>query len=99
MIGFVNPSSSRLQRIGSSEFHGSALRQIEIPNSVEVIDNYCFYSCAELQMVTFGPITELKLKVIGARAFCGTSLKSIALPNSVEVLGVHCLSCASLERV
>ncbi|MBR1692926.1 MAG: leucine-rich repeat domain-containing protein [Lachnospiraceae bacterium] len=60
------------------------LREIEIPDSVEVIANYAFENCRKLKTVKLPG----NLKKIGAFAFDGcSSLEVTKLPNGVEEIG------------
>ena len=102
------PQSS-LKRLGASLFFGvyhnyaCPLREIRIPDRVEIIEDSCFYSCPELSSVMFGERSSLK--VIGPRAFsgdcdCGCPLGSIQIPDSVERLCSGCFSgCSFLSCV
>ena len=59
------------------------MKQISIPNTVTLIDNYAFCGCTSLKDVTL----PKSLKTIKSRAFSEcSSLKQISIPNSVETL-------------
>ena len=91
-----------LRRIGKEAFSQcKALREIEIPASVEEIGEGCF-SLSSLSRVTFGSGSVLKR--IGASAFSECrQLREIEIPASVEEIGEFSFSAgfssSSLSRV
>jgi hypothetical protein len=93
-------SSPRLRLIGSYAFSACAgLRQIEIPSSVQEMDDGAFRTCEDLSLVEFQRKSELRR--IGEKAFrwC-PALRSLCLPSSVEVVGSSCfLCCKSLSTL
>lgn len=92
----VLPSS--VVTLGDGSLARTALKKIEIPNSVESIGTSCFYECKQLTLVTLGR----GVRTISGTAFYGTSnltinisdisqwvtmnVASNALPNSIELL-------------
>jgi hypothetical protein len=56
--------------------------QVVIPNNVEEIGEGCFYGCASLCEIMYGP--ESKLGKIGAYAFSGCNLTSVAFPSCLQ---------------
>ena len=85
-------SGSVLKRIGKEAFRECReLREIEIPASVEEIDEFCFKCEAglggsSLSRVTFGSGSVLKR--IGNSAFSGCKeLREIEIPAGVEIVG------------
>jgi hypothetical protein len=87
-----------LQRIEESAFAESVLTTIEVPASVEVLCESCFYRCESLTSVAFAANSTLRR--IDESAFAGSSLTTIEVPASVEVLSNSCFSnCQSLTSV
>jgi hypothetical protein len=68
-------------------YFGSASR-IGIPNTAEIIGQYCFSECESLIEAIFED--ESNLKRIDENAFSCTGLKLIRIPKSVEFLGKKC---------
>jgi hypothetical protein len=63
---------------------------------VDSVGIQCFLDCDYLTLVTFLPVSRLKL--IGSEAFYGCSaLRSLCIPASVEILSrncfFHCFRC------
>ena len=88
---------SGLRSIGSGAFeHCELLKEICIPDNVEMIANDTFGECRSLSKVGF----PNKLNHIGARAFKGcTSLKEIILPDRILSFGDEPFSeCTSMKR-
>ena len=97
------PSSSTIERIGKEAFccfmgKSSLLREIDIPDSVRVIDDECFRESKYLSRVTFGPSSRLER--IGVASFSMTGVTEIHIPDSVKELGDGCFfKCLQLTRV
>jgi hypothetical protein len=81
---------SQKAHIGSKVFFNTDLKFVQIPASVEVLDESCFDECRSLSSVSFE--TGSRLSRIGEWAFRGTGLVEIVVPSPVEVLnmGVLC---------
>ncbi len=75
----------------------TALNRIEIPESVEVINDHAFSKCAALSNV----IIHEGVETIGSYAFSEcNSLKDITIPKTVETINDHAFfKCAALNRV
>ena len=74
-----------LKRIEKEAFSGcSGLREIEIPASVEVLCEGCFWACRSLQRVTFASGSCLKRIEKEAFGKC-SGLREIEIPASVEM--------------
>ena len=69
--------------------------EINIPESVEIIDAYAFNGCGSLVAVKFSE----GLKRIDRWAFLGTSIESIEIPASVTVINEAFLGCSSLKEI
>lgn len=77
------------------------LKEINIPNSVEKIEEFAFYDCSKLEKVTFGTIEGSKLEEIGESAFnlC-SKLREVILPDSVKIIGESAFfSCKKLSKL
>jgi len=69
--------------IGMFAFYDSYLEEIDIPDSVRVIDADCFGYCKKLKKITL----PINLEYIGKRAFEYTAIEQIRLPprfNKIE---------------
>lgn len=80
------------------EFTGcDIIKSVTIPESVNIIDEYAFWLCPNLEKV----IIKGQPSEIGTCTFEGcASLKSIELPDSVKSIGIYAFSeCTSLESV
>lgn len=84
---------SNLKTIGKAAFYGffgkCPITSIEIPASVETIEQEAFKGCSRLATVTFEKGSQLKSigggKSLGAFMDC-TALTSIEIPASVETI-------------
>jgi len=67
-----------------------------IPDGVNSIGNYAFFSCRKLQSITIpNSVTE-----IGNYAFALCEVQSITIPNGVTEIGAHAfVSCDNLQSV
>lgn len=73
-----------LKTIGPAAFRNCAISTLTIPNSVEVIDNYAFTNCANLETI----IIPNSVLTIGQGAFSDcTKLTNVSIPNSIITLG------------
>lgn len=76
-----------IQVIDAGAFQRTAINEIDLPESVRLIDNSAFDGCSELTEITIpGGVTE-----IGECSFlkCG-KLKKVNIPESLRRFGVHC---------
>ena len=74
------------------------LEEINIPESMLEIPNYCFVDCFELKKVIFPK--NSKLESIGISAFWGCkSLKEIDLPKSLKEIKPHAFRYSGLEKI
>ena len=98
---------SNLKTIGNAAFYGffgkCPITSIEIPASVETIEQEAFKGCSRLATVTFEKGSQLKSigggKSLGAFMDC-TALTSIEIPASVETIEATAfIGCSSLETV
>lgn len=85
--------------IGEYSFAKSGIEEIIIPESVELIESFAFYSCGELCEVGFAEGSALE--EIGRSAFSScTAIERIEIPNSTRRLGDLTFNgCYSLEEI
>lgn len=88
------PDSVRV--IGAYAFYDSLMESVDIPDTVEKIDNKAFYLCNKLSSVTIGR----GVKEIGDGAFslC-ILLESVTIPSNVEIMGESAFFFNSYEMV
>lgn len=85
-----------LSVIGSQAFYGSAIENIEIPGSVEVLEAGTFSYCQSLKKITFNE----GLKEIGSSLIYDTKVKEIYIPSTVETIGVFAFGSANeIEKI
>ncbi len=87
-----------LKEIDSNAFRDcTALNDIDIPDSVEVIGDFAFYNCVSLENIKL----PSKLADIGNSVFgCCKDLENIEFSNAVEDIDAYAFfNCASLERI
>jgi hypothetical protein len=75
------------------------LIRIEIPASVEIVEESSFEGCSELESCLIAENSSLV--TIGARAFAGcTSLRFFHFPPQVREIGTHCfIGCIHLYQL
>lgn len=84
---------STLKRISKFCFANSALHDIVLNFSLEVIEDFAFLNCDSLSAVDF-PIT---LKVIGMKAFSNTAIRKVRLPSSVLYVASNAFEATPFE--
>lgn len=86
-----------LTRIGDHAFAGSIMEYVDIPDTVEEIDNNAFYGCEELLVVDM----PKNLKRIGDFAFANCKkVTSFYLADGVTTIGENAFRyCESLESI
>ena len=84
-------------KIGDYSFANKGITSVTLPDSVEKIGAYAFYSCESLEVVN----VPSKLKEINGYAFCGCkNLKAFELPEDLNYLGTYAFSrCEKIESV
>ena len=75
----------------------SELNSVVLPNSLKVVNDYCFKECTSLTSVTLGDSIE----IIGSEAFRGCrSLYSINLPSTLaEIRSGAFMDCHSIDTI
>ncbi|MBQ0104593.1 MAG: leucine-rich repeat domain-containing protein [Armatimonadetes bacterium] len=85
-----------LKEIGKNAFSETSINEINVPKSVEKINDYTFFCCRFLRKI----ILNEGLIEIGKNAFSETGIKEITVPKSVRKIGEGAFeSCFSLEKV
>jgi len=85
-------SQQRMIRYFGEEF------VIEIPQTVEVIEEHCFAGLETVETVKFPD--DASTKVLGSFAFARTYISKIAIPKSVEIIKESCFQdCEALSHV
>ena len=78
--------SDGITSIGSGAFCACRFTEIVLPDSIETIGEYAFYSCSSLVSVQF----PANLKTIGSEAFTRCSkLTEVNLPDSLTAIGAY----------
>ena len=81
-VVFTNPGSSQLNSIPSGTFYLTALKTIELPESITTIGNGAFQD-TKIEEIVF----PSNLETIGNNAFLNTDLKNIIIPDNVVSIG------------
>ncbi len=92
--------SEGTKTIGENAFSENSLVEVNIPSTVEVIQESAFETCTNLETVNINTV-DCKLTKIGESAFhdCG-SLTNIDFPNSLKEIGKQAFNnCSSLEKI
>ena len=92
-VTFINGISNN--GVVSSRFFGMGIKSVKLPSTLEVLGDYAFHSCTDLESVDFSLCSELK--TIGHRAFQGCKITSIMIPASVTALGVKVSDIATTD--
>jgi hypothetical protein len=89
--------NSKLNRIEKYAFAESGLTSIQVPASVEVLCEKCFFKCNSLPSVTFEE--DSKLHRIEEYAFGESALTALLLPHSIHFVSSWALHCLSLNTI
>lgn len=85
-----------ITRIGTFAFANSALKHIEIPEGLNVLDNSIFASCTKLETV----VLPEGIQKINDNVFDGcTSLRDINFPDHLDKIGIAAFRETSLKEV
>jgi hypothetical protein len=88
----------KVRRFASLSFCFRWLVAIDIPDSLEVIEERAFVRCFSLRSVSFG--FDSVLREIGRAAFTRKRIQAIEFPASIEVIGPDAFnSCTDLKSV
>ena len=91
---------NKLNSIGKWAFDGTALAEVKIPSSVEIIDTGAFLACRKLSSVEFLDPQNSRLETIGENAFMYTAIEECMMPDSATTLGPAAFSeCKNLKKV
>ena len=91
---------NKLNSIGKWAFDGTALTEVKIPSSIEIIDTGAFLACRNLSSVEFLDPQNSRLETIGENAFMYTAIAECMMPDSVTTLGPAAFSeCPNLKEV
>ena len=79
-------------------FCGTNVDVLDLPQSVQLLGDKCFFGCEGLIRVAFDPASSLNS--IGVESFSRTCLTEISIPKDVEELCDRCFfDCALLSKV
>ena len=97
----IDLATSQIESIGSSCFAGTAIKNINIPNSIQNIGIGAFKDCSSLESVTFGEnaFVNSDEPVIRESTFenC-VNLHSIILPDAITTIDAYAFAGASLKE-
>lgn len=101
-LGFINVdlATSHIESIGTSCFEGTAIKNINIPNSIVNIGSAAFKDCTSLESVNFGEFAFVNSDdpVIRESTFENCiSLHSIVLPDAISTIEAYAFAGASLK--
>lgn len=83
-------------RIGKQAFYGSGLTELELPESVETLDEGTFGWCVDLKSCKL----NTKIKDLPSGVFAGTyGLFNISLPPQIKVIGKWAFQLSGLESI
>ena len=89
--------SIKLKSIGKCCFFNSNLKNIDIPNNVEIIGNSCFEN-SKLEYINYPTI--IFCDIIPQRCFKNTQLKNMYIPNNVKIIrGEAFMDCKELKTI
>lgn len=81
--------------IGNSAFAERDLKEIVIPDSVEIIEDLAFTFCSNLRSVVFSK----SLKSIGSRAFEQCDITCLEIPAAIESMAIDSFDRGHLEYI
>lgn len=90
-------NSSKLKSIGKFCFFNSNLKNIDLPNNVEIIGNSCFEN-SKLDYINYPKI--IFCDIIPQRCFKNTQLKNMYIPDNVKIIrGEAFMDCKELKTI
>ena len=88
--------SDFIEEIGENAFSNTGIKNINIPDGVEIIEKGVFYNCYKLKEVTL----PNSVKEIGEYAFYSSGIESIKIPDGVEIIEEKAFyNCYKLKEV
>ena len=101
LIQLIIPSTyngKAVTGIAPNAFDSLSIKEIYIPNTIEIIGESAFNDCYRIERVYFE--SNSRLKIIGSNAFSFCiSLKSITIPDSVTSIGDSAFSNCAFTNV
>lgn len=93
------PSGVSIKQIGQDAFAGTNLSVIDLPSSVECVENGAFWGCKNVSKVYMTDLED-KLEVIGDAAFNFTyKADHLALPPNVKQIGQNAFSGWTIRKL
>ena len=93
-ISFTENSS--LKAIGNSAFYDTALEEVELPDSIESIGDWCFSHCSQLTSIDLPD----SITSIPAYAFSECPKLDYSIPETVKSVGNYAFSnCTNIKSV
>ena len=90
---------SKLTTIAPYAFSGlSNLTELNLPSSVEELQDSCFASLSKLNSINFNFDGNSNLKKIGPSAFTSINLNEFTLPSSVELIDEYAFSSSKISN-
>merc|ERR1711957_153148 len=83
--------------IRANAFSYTKITKIEIPRSVQIIDDAFAFAFSQLEEVVFQSGSQLH--TIGQAAFWGTKITKIEIPRSVKIIDSYAFYKSQLEEV
>ena len=91
------PRKSELCSIRENAFEYCSIASIFIPTQVELIGQYCFYSCKKLNELIFS--NESKIENIGKYSISYTNIKYISFPATITKFKSYSFNYTKLEII
>jgi hypothetical protein len=84
------------EKIANSAFYGSLIKEVDLPESLQVLEGWAFASCSELTKLTF----PRDLPIIGDTCFAWcTKLSTVHLPDNLKYLDTYLFSQCPIEEL
>ena len=82
--------------IDSSAFKNTTVKIVNLPQSINLLNNSCFYGCSTLEEVYLNPYSQV---AIGGYAFRNCSKLKVFKISNIESVGEYAFAdCSSLTR-
>lgn len=93
---YFDGKNYRVSTIADAAFAGSAITQVQLPNTIFDIGEYAFAGCDKLTSITL----PLYINYLPKGMLAGTAVKGIAIPEGVETIGEGAFyECVNLRTV